>query len=64
MSYCLIVILEGGEEWPENEFQDYIKELEAAEQKQASLVEEQKKQWAADKEKWKKAKEERLADKK
>jgi len=29
--------------------------------KQANVVEEQKKQWAADKEKWKKAKEERLA---
>jgi 23S rRNA pseudoU1915 N3-methylase RlmH len=60
MSYCMIVILEGGEDWPENEFADYLKEINAAEELAASKVEEQKKAWAQEKEKWKKAREDRI----
>jgi len=61
MSYCLIVILEGGDEWPDDEFSSYLKEIEAAEQVHATKVDEQKKSWQAEKEKWKKFKEERNA---
>jgi len=43
MAYCLIVILEGGDEWPEQEFASYEREIEAAEQAHAVKVEEQKK---------------------
>jgi hypothetical protein len=65
ISYCVIVILEGGEEWPEGEFDDYLKELNSTEEAAALKVDEQKKLWAAEKEKWKKAREERtMGDKK
>eukprot|EP01127_Copromyxa_protea_P013746 TRINITY_DN3719_c0_g1_i1.p1 TRINITY_DN3719_c0_g1~~TRINITY_DN3719_c0_g1_i1.p1 ORF type:complete len:816 (-),score=327.85 TRINITY_DN3719_c0_g1_i1:22-2469(-) len=59
ISYCELVILEGGEEWPENEYLEFEAEEQLLEQEEVKAREEEKKKIAEEKAFWKKKREER-----
>jgi hypothetical protein len=61
ISYCELVILEGGEDWEDEEYLEFVQEEELLEQEENKKREEEKKKIAEEKALWKKKREERGA---